>query len=237
MIEAVEFEFFRREGYLRVPSVFKRSQTSAILEMIDNDFEHPTGDYVRNDQGVVVRLSDFVGRREEYLNFALSPAFINLASILLGKDVVLLRNRHNHATRNLGSTKPQRFHRDILSWSRSVLTALIYLETSSEQDGATKLIPGSHLMRMHPDANNGGTWIDETEVSMLERQAVSVPAEAGTIVFVDSFAFHAAGQNSGAGNRTVVALGLRSVDELALADPGNEGIVVSGSRRYRGAQL
>lgn len=50
-----------------------------------------------------------------------------------------------------------RLHRDVLQWSRSLLTVLIYLSDCTNLGSATRVLPGSHQWPCIGEPNNGGT--------------------------------------------------------------------------------
>jgi hypothetical protein len=123
-----------------------------------------------------------------------SPPIIDLLESLLGPNIDFLRNRHNHATIGLEPTYRCRLHRDILQWSRNIVSVIVYLDDCSECRSATRVIPGSQLLAVVGTPNNGGTWMDEHEIySDLTDQSVVVPASAGDILLLDGLVFHAGG--------------------------------------------
>jgi phytanoyl-CoA hydroxylase len=167
-------------------------------------------------------------------NRALTGALVSL----LGPNVVLVTNRHNHATLNnyLG-TPAEGMHRDILQPTRSIITAAIYLQDSNLGNGATRIIPGSHNLPYVgvPQANGGGTWISEhEEYAGLEDQALPVPMDEGSVLLFNGSLFHGVGYNPSGQTRISMTFGFRSVDELDAKPDKSRQVIVAGEYMYRG---
>jgi ectoine hydroxylase-related dioxygenase (phytanoyl-CoA dioxygenase family) len=158
---------------------------------------------------------------------------------LLGQHIVFVTNRHNCAILHpsMGTEIP-RLHRDILQWSRPLVTVLVYLQDSSEESGCTQIVPGSHLIPFVESTQTGGTWMDEHEqYSDLLEQALPIPMPSGGVLALDATAFHSAGRNRSSDSRMCVALAYRSVDELDAHSRQQRAVLVSGEFVYRGNDL
>jgi phytanoyl-CoA hydroxylase len=184
----------------------------------------------------VVRLSRVFERGGAFREALCSPLVLGPLASLLGPNVVLVRNRHNHATLAGSQTKSARLHRDVLQWSRPVVTVLVYLDEATEQAGCTRVIPTSHLLPFVGTPNDGGTWMDAHHAfADLLDQAVPVPMPAGGVLAVGGLAFHAAGPAPAGTRRVALTAAYRSVDELAAAERSDPNLhLVRGSGLYRG---
>ena len=74
----------------------------------------------------MVRISDLASRDPALLEEFSSPAIVDPLESLLGPNIDFIRNRHNHATVAVEPTYRSRFHRDILQWSRNILSVIVY---------------------------------------------------------------------------------------------------------------
>jgi hypothetical protein len=81
----------------------------------------------------------------------------------------------------------QRFHRDVRTYSgnfRLMLNMLVMVHDFTIENGATKLVPGSHKHEQRP------------EDILLEKHAVRATGTAGSIILFDSNLWHSAAPNT-----------------------------------------
>lgn len=186
------------------------------------------------------KIYDLYRRNPETMQKLISnPKLVAALTRLLGPNVVFVTNRHNQASVNTSqmTSTEARLHRDILQHSRGLLTAAVYLDRSTVENGATRIIPGSHRLANVgvTQPGGGGTWMDEHDVfAGLEDQAVPVPLEAGDVLLFNGMCFHSVGQNTTAGSRASIILGFRSADELDASPDEQRQVVVAGGHTYRG---
>jgi len=182
-----------------------------------------------------VRISDLASRDPALLEEFSSPAIVDPLESLLGPNIDFIQNRHNHATVAVEPTYRSRLHRDILQWSRNIVSVIVYLDDCTETRAATRVIPGSHLVALVGTPNNGGTWMDEHDIyADLMAQCVPVPACAGDTLLLDGLVFHAGGLGSDKNPRRVITLAYTSVDELLQDGDLRSRVLVRGQRLYRG---
>lgn len=229
LLSQLEIRFFRDAGYLRMNNVIEAALTAELLDVSQRLFmeETPASGKVYQAYQKSPAIRALVERQE-----LLSP----LESIL-GPNIVLVLNRHNQITMNRPGEFAPRLHRDVLQWTRNLVTVLVFLEDATPETGCTHLVPGSHLLPFVgvPQLDGGGTWMDEhVEYAGLEEQAVPVPVAAGGILIFDSLAFHSVGRNVTNRSRSSITLGFRSVDELDRPDGNQNQVVVAGEQIYRG---
>lgn len=227
--------FFRQQGYCCCRSVLSTSALKGAADKAHALFIQSTGRVERDSSGQVVKVSDLLQRDPLFLDVLRTPSILAVLKEMLGENIVVLLNRHNHATLNRAGSLP-RLHRDIIHWSRSVLTMILYLEPSTIQNGCTVLIPGSHLLPCDGKINNGGTWLDTSpNFSSLIEQALPVPVPAGGMLLFESLVYHSVGLNTAPDTRMSLAFGLRAVDELS-GGPENtsQALLVCGDWQYKG---
>lgn len=224
--------FFQAAGYLKVPGLLETGQVEHLRDLayrIAEDFDH---EYVGRTPEKT-RIDQVVALDSTYLEVATSDQVLDALEPVLGPNIELVENRHNHVS-IYRAPSTDRLHRDILQWSRSILTVLVYLSDCSDLDSATRVVPGSHLWPCIGKPNNGGTWMAEVEpyASLLD-QAVAVPAASGDAVLMHGQLYHAGAGVSATGPRVVLTLAYRSVDELVEEAPARCRLV-RGARIHRG---
>lgn len=222
--------FFHTAGYLRIPELITADQVALVNEATARTVAR-VGLTLRPDNRTRIDRASFSD--PAYLAVATSDRMVHSLQPVLGPNIELVETRHNHV-----SVYPvvsiDRLHRDVLQWSRSILTVLLYLTDCTETVAATRVVPGSHLWPSTGAPNNGGTWLDESpDYAELHAQAVAVPAHAGDAVLMHGQLYHAGAGASTAGPRIVFTLAYRSTDELSEDNPSHCRLV-SGRRTYRG---
>jgi len=187
---------------------------------------------VKDRQGHVVRLSDLWNRGAIFRQAVTAPEALDALESLLGPDIELILNRHNHATLRLADEGTDYLHRDILQWSRGIVTVLFFLEETTVENGCTQVIPGTHLL--FP----GFRSVNITEDEALRRaeildQTVPVPMPPGGMLVIDSLLIHGAGRNRTEGSRMSMTMGYHSADELSNVENPRR-VLVRGEHRYLG---
>jgi ectoine hydroxylase-related dioxygenase (phytanoyl-CoA dioxygenase family) len=89
------------------------------------------------------------------------------------------------------------WHRDVFYFGSGIRTAvnvMIPLQKTTIANGATELIPGSHL---HPDL---------PDEDFIKQNKVAAELEPGDVLFCDAATFHSAGKNTTDKPRTIIVL-------------------------------
>ena len=217
---------FRVAGFVKLPEALPEETVRALVAAIERDIEAAVEPVVRNREGRIVRLSNVLDRAPVFREVATSPLVLDPLEDLLGPDIEMLRNRHNHATLRLPDPRAEALHRDVPQWSRGIVTVIFFLEESTCEKGCTQLVPGSHLLPWARDA-------EAVERAGLSSQVVRAEMPVGGLLAIDSLLWHSVGPNRTGQTRTSMTLGYHSADDLAsVEDP--QRVLVRGRRRYAG---
>ena len=227
-----QVQLFRHNGFLKLPGKLSETQVEALRRAILSDIDEAVEPVVRNAEGQVVRLSTLLDRDPIFRDTVSSSLVLDPLESLLGPNIEVVLNRHNHATLNLANKRQGSFHRDNVQWTRALVTVIYYLEETTLENGCTMVIPGTHLF---PGVDilhqlDKEQWIAE---SGLLEQAVPVPMPAGGMLVIDSLIFHRIGTNRTIASRMSITIGYHSVDELSGGDDPKRWLV-RGERVYRG---
>lgn len=235
MISLYEVDFFRRSGYLKYEGVFSREEVQLLKDLVLNHCQRKIVPCLEDDLGRVYRLNQLFDREKLFRKALTNKAILDILEPLIGPNIEFVKNRHNHATVNTARDTKFRLHRDVLQWSRNIVSVIVYLDDATVDSGATYIIPCSQYLPFVGTPNNGGTWMDEHHVfAALLQQAVQIEVASGGILVFDSLAFHSVGPNKGLGTRVSIAAGYTSVDELVTIEDNTLREVVRGERLYRG---
>jgi ectoine hydroxylase-related dioxygenase (phytanoyl-CoA dioxygenase family) len=226
-----QIHLFRHNGFLKLPGSLPAETVAQVRETVWKHIREEIAPVVRDRQGRVVRISNLWDRGSPFREALTCPQVLEPLEALLGPNIELLTNRHNHATLRLAGDGSNYLHRDVLQWSRTILTVLFYLEETTVENGCTWVVPGSHLLPGRP----GFSLAEDAEIRRagILDQAVPVPMPAGGLLAIDSMIMHTAGNNTTPGSRMSLTAGYHSVDELSRAE-NPARILVRGERLYKG---
>jgi phytanoyl-CoA hydroxylase len=226
-----QVRFFRHNGFLILPTRLSDTHTAELRDAIFSDIKNEVEPVVRA-KGAPVRISDVWSRGGVYERTIRSDELLDPLASLLGPNIEFIRNRHNHATLRLQDDGSAYLHRDVLQWSRTIVTVLIYLEDSTMENGCTRVIPGTHVLEpgMTSPSHDG---VDRVAEAGLAGQMVPVPMPAGGLLAIDSMIFHGVGPNSTDSSRTSMTVGYHSMDELTDGQ-SDKRVLVRGERLYQG---
>lgn len=222
-----QIHHFRHCGYLKLGSL-PAQRVDRLKQAIWKDIEDEVEPVVRNKEGRVVRISNLVDRDPVFLESVSCAQVTDALTCILGPNIHLIKNRHNHAHLRTSSEKYDSLHRDVRQWSRTIFTIIFYLEETTIENGCTWLVPGSH----HFPGIEGKIGEDPRTATVAE-QAVPLPMPAGGMVLIDSMVMHRAGNNTTNDTRISMTMGYHSVDEISdVRDP--KRILIHGKELYSG---
>jgi len=180
-----------RNGYSIISSGFTEKEISSIA----SSFENCRSAYLKDhglkfleqiDEQHMLR-SPIVRGDELFQEVAFNPKLLRLISRLLKGDFYL--NQQNGVI-NPGSTpySQGRWHRDLpyQHWTSSsplAINALYCVDDFTVENGATKVIPGSHKFAEFPSDR------------FIENHAVQVTARAGDFIVLDCMVYHSGAHN------------------------------------------
>jgi ectoine hydroxylase-related dioxygenase (phytanoyl-CoA dioxygenase family) len=230
-LTSAQAQLFRHNGFLMLPSSLPEERVARLKETICRHIDEAIPPVMCNRQGRVVRISQLWDRDAIFREAFTCEEVMGPLRDVIGPNIEFIKNRHNHATLRITEDGSSYFHRDVLQWSRTIVTVLFYLEETTVENGCTFVVPGSHLM-----PGLGAVNIEKDEAILrtgLLEQAVPIPMPAGGLVLIDSAIIHGAGPNRTSGTRMSMTAGYHSVDELAgMENPRR--VLISGERLYMG---
>lgn len=209
-----EIRLFRHNGFLKLKERIPDEAVASLREAIWEEIRGEVEPLVRDREGRVVRISNLFDRGPGFQQVLAHPLVMDPLESLLGPNIVMIKNRHNHATLRTASVNTEGLHRDMLQWTRNIVTVLFYLEESTVEKGCTLVVPGSHLIPM-TEGLHGVEREEWVRKSGILNQTVPVPMPAGGLLAIDSMILHAPGKNTTKETRLSVTAGYHAVDELA----------------------
>ncbi|MBT3603181.1 MAG: phytanoyl-CoA dioxygenase family protein [Candidatus Latescibacteria bacterium] len=223
-----QIQLFRHNGFLRLPSVLPDERVEELKNAIWQDINNEVEPVVRNADGQVVRISNAIDRAPIFYQVATHDLVLDPLESLLGPNIELIKNRHNHATLRTKTEKEGGLHRDVKQWSRTIFTIIFYLEETNLENGCTRIVPGTHHL-----PGTGGSLYDMAWANELNDQILPVPMPKGGMLVIDSMLVHGPGKNTTPDTRMSMTMGYHSVDEINDV-PNPKRVVVRGDGIYNG---
>jgi hypothetical protein len=225
-----QIRLFRHNGFLKIPEPLPSTIVDELKRTIMEDIRKEVEPVQRDTDGNIVRISSILGRAPIFLEAVSHPSVLDPLTCLLGPNIEAITNRHNHATLRTRTALRGHsdLHRDVLQWTRTIVTIIFYLEETTVENGCTLIVPGSHMVQWSTEK-----LYDQEGFSEVTAQAVPVPMPAGGMLAIDSTVVHGIGENHTDGTRMSMTVGYHSVDELMDVE-NPKRILVRGERKYGG---
>jgi phytanoyl-CoA hydroxylase len=242
-LTAEEFFVFQHNGYLLIPEAL----TPEVGEQLKNTIAYHAAQRIapivcedpsKPGYGVsrdvpdsqVLRLSKVMARDPIFAQAASTPRLLAALQGLLGPNIEVVLNRHNHVTLRPPGAAQLEWHRDVANWSRPIISAIFYLQDANVENGCTWILPGSqHMLAHHAKLDGHGR---SESLDRLQHQALPVPARALDVLLINGLVLHGAGPNLSDASRMSMTLGYHAADELGLSQEPHK-YLVTGERVLR----
>src|SRR5689334_12747079 len=103
---------FRHNGFLKLPQPLPAETVARLKETICRHLNEGIEPIQRDRTGRAVRISNLWGRDPLFNEVLTCPQVLNPLESLIGRNIELILNRHNHATLRLANDPGYYFHRD-----------------------------------------------------------------------------------------------------------------------------
>jgi phytanoyl-CoA hydroxylase len=228
--------YFQHSGYLRLAQTLSDELVTRLNAATDREIAARREPIVWEEgegrmADDVRRLSKIIERDPVYLEAATQPFLLDAIEAALGPHIELLTNKHNHLMVRPPGSGVVPWHSGEEPYEATLVTALIYLEESTLENGCVRIVPGSHRrpfrqQRRYP----GGDFYENP----LYYRALPVPMPKGGILLFNDCCYHGADTNDSQHSRRSLTLGYRAHDAHAVDKNDPEKIIVRGERVYTG---
>lgn len=228
--------YFRHNGFYRLPQRLPENLVARLNEETTQQIasmQEPIvweDDCRRGRPEHVRRLSKVLQRSGVFLEAAQHEAILDALAGILGPNIELVTNKHNHLMVRPPASAPVFWHAGEETWDPVLITALVYLEESTFDNGCIRLVPGSHQRPFAWPRRPGKDFYG----SPLYDRSVPVPMPAGGVLLFNDCCFHGAEENRTDGSRRSMTLGYRAHDSHDVEKEDPEKILVRGARVYTG---
>ena len=228
--------YFRYNGFYRLPELLAGDLIDRLNDVTDMQISglvepiiwESTKSRTPTD---IRRLSKIVERNSAYLEAASYPIVLDALQGILGPNIELLTNKHNHLMVRPAGSFPVPWHSGEEPYDHLLITVIIYLEESTLDNGCIRLVPGSH---MRPFNCTRRPKPDSFQESDLYYRSVPMPMPKGGVLLFNDSCFHGSDKNRNHQSRRSMTLGYQAhnVHNVIKEDP--EKILLRGEKTYIG---
>lgn len=189
------------QGFLTLPGFMPASLLQSLRNRTDELFEQEgdhAGSEFRQEPGSR-RLANLVAKGEVFAQIVSMPSILKYIQAVLGKHCKL--SSLNARSANPHSDSQQPLHADMGAIADEqgfwVCNTVWMLDDFTEQNGALRIVPGSHLWRRLPQS-------ELSDLKSFHPQEILVTGAAGTVVVVNAHAWHGGTANRTGGHRRAI---------------------------------
>ena len=203
------------------------AQISDIIEpIVWEDKNERTPDKVR-------RLSKIFDRDKVYHEAATHTIILNALESIMGPNIEILTNKHNHIMVRPGGSYPVPWHSGEEPYDHMILTGLIYLEESTMENGCIRIVPGSHNRPFNNKRRPQKQRDDFRDTDHYYR-SVPMPMPKGGILLFNDCCFHGSDTNVTDRSRRSMTVAYRAHDAHDVIREDPEKILIHGEKAYNG---
>ena len=175
--------FFEHNGFVVLPYRLPESTVEKIRQVVLRDIEAAKEPIGHDEDGNVHRLSNILDRDPIFWETATDPGLLDGLESLIGPNIEVIRNRHNHVMLRTARGGHVYMHRDAFNWTASSVSVIMYLEETNLDNGCTEVVPGTNHL---PYAELPLEENEKILRSGLLDQHVRVPMPSGGILALNS---------------------------------------------------
>jgi ectoine hydroxylase-related dioxygenase (phytanoyl-CoA dioxygenase family) len=181
----------------------------------------------------VRRLSKIFLRDPVYFEAASHPIILNALEGIIGPNIEVLTNKHNHVMVRPSGSYPVPWHAGEEPYDHTLITGLIYLEESTVENGCVRIVPGSHnrpfLNPRRPQKQRDNFYDSDNYY-----RAVPIPMPRGGVLLFNDCCYHGSDTNSSDHSRRSMTVAYRAHDAHDVIKDDPEKVLVRGEKVYTG---
>ena len=225
-----QVEQYRRECYFVRESVFTPQEMAQVEQVIEDLTQQAvaSGQPQKilelepepiDGKRVARRIFNPFEQHEQFRKLATDPRVLDAIKSLLGPDIGLHHSKLNMKPARVGSVVE--WHQDLAYFPHTnddLITMLIYLDAATEENGCLQVLPRHHSHYFDhrlPDGSFAG-MITETIDDGRYGRPLSLPAPAGSVIFMHPIAPHASLPNRSDRPRRTLIFEYRAADSFPL---------------------
>ena len=230
-----EIWYFKHNGFRRLPECLPDDLVNRLNAVTDEQIDRMIEPVVWEKRETrtpddVRRLSKIIARAPVYLEAASHSIITEALRGVLGPNIELLTNKHNHIMVRPPGSDSVYWHSGEQPYDHTLITALVYLQESTLKNGCIRIVPGSHLRPFRRDRRPKEAFRE----SDLYGLSVPIPMPRGGVLLFNDCCFHGSDVNMSDASRRSMTLAYRAHDAHDVIKEDPEKILVSGEKVYTG---
>jgi phytanoyl-CoA hydroxylase len=208
MDDREKIAFFEENGYLVVEDVLAPDEVAALRAAVTELQGKAAGLTESTDRFKLFLFGDGTARvvqqvaephelGGEWAALARDPRILDLVEQMIGPNILLYYSMMMMKPARSGAPAP--WHQDFAHFvhdKAKLVACQVYLDDSTLENGCIHVVPGSHKLGLLNHYKDGEfTEIVQGDTAAYDRQAVAVPARAGSMVFWHVMTLHSSQAN------------------------------------------
>ena len=217
-LSPAQIQQFKIDGYLVLPNALNNVELKTLNTLtsqhvnkrlepfeLEADVRYPGAPNSKHDKGgqTIRRLLQAYHRDDQLKSIAKRDDIIAAIKQILGSESLFLNPNHHNCimTKQPEFSSETLWHRDTRYWNFSnkyLVNAWFALGNEKLENGAMKILPGSHRWEVQDDALDEAQFLKLNHPYNLDRLATQrlVSLNAGDLLLFSAHCFHAAGKNT-----------------------------------------
>ena len=198
MITDQQAGFYADNGYLVVKALFDSEQVgralAAIDELLNPDNPDKPYEFEPHDGTTVRRIWSPTQKHPVFSQMASAPVLLDCIERLIGGNILFHYSKLNMKGPKVGSVVE--WHQDFSYYPHTnadLLSALVFLDAASTQNGCLRVVPGSHRGGLRSHEVDG--FFRGKVQGIDEASAVNIEVPPGSVVFLHCLTLHASARN------------------------------------------
>jgi phytanoyl-CoA hydroxylase len=238
MLTEEDIWYFKTTGFYQVRQTLPDELVQRLNAVTDTEIAQMNEPIVWEENGIpkpenVRRLSKIFDRDQVYLEAASHPIVLDVLENIIGPNIEILTNKHNHIMVRPAGSYPVPWHAGEEPYDHTLITALIYLEASTLENGCIRIVPGSHN---RPFINKRRPQKQREDFKDCDHyyRSVPIPMPRGGILLFNDCCFHGSDTNFSNHSRRSMTVAFRAHDAHDVLKDDPEKILVRGEKAYTG---
>jgi len=219
MLSSSDVNFYKENGYLVVKNLFDQRAVSEALSAIDEIISRPDADKNSEkepkDNSIVRRIWSPTNKHRTFDELSKDDNLLNVIQSLIGENILFHYSKLNMKGPKVGSIVE--WHQDFSYYPHTntdLLTALIFFDNATQENGCLQVIPGSHKNGLLSHDIDGFFRGKISDVN--KDDAVYVEVKAGDVLFLHCLTMHASAVNTSTLPRRTFLPAYRSADSFPI---------------------